>query len=241
MPTQEEYQTSGAMDASPYQLAILFNNHGVNQLECGDFCGARQMFHGAMEEIKLSLYPMGNSGLANRITNANHCVKWSKNAQLQEDMNIQGMGSSNSFIFRRALVIEPVSDGHLPSPGFEVESTVIIYNCALSLLIEGFASNTSNLLTLAQQLFEIALIRELDAMSRNQPNKDFLHAAICNNLGWIHGEFCNYDLAAHYFRAIVGGMSTMDESALGRLDVYDSQGFMMNLVWSAHPDGAAAA
>ena len=239
MATQEVNQTSGAMDASPYQLALIFNNHGVHQLESGNFHGARRMFLGAMEEIKLSC-PRETPGLANRITNAKPRVKWSKNAQILGDMNTQIMWS-DSFVFRRALVMEPIPDEHLPSHDFEVESTVIIYNCALSLLIDGFATNTSNLLTLAKQLFEIALIRETDARSRNQPNQEFLHAAICNNLGWIHGELCNYDFAAYYFNGVVGSMSMMDQSALERLNVHDSQGFIMNLFWSVHPYAAAAA
>jgi hypothetical protein len=163
-------QNKKAMDVSPYQLALLFNNHGVQQLERGDFHNARRMFLGAMEEIKLSL-PESDQGLVRHIANANKCVKWSGNAHLHGEMNIPSIAST-SFFFRRALIIEPNSDEHLPSPDFEMESTVIIYNCALSLLIDGFVTNTSNLLTISQQLFEIALaIRERYVVSQSHPDQ----------------------------------------------------------------------
>ena len=188
------------MALSPYRRVVLLNNHGVNQLEHGNFHEARDIFLAAMEEIKLL-------GLDRKsITNFHPCVRWSRNALLIGELNIPGLAPC-PFFFRRALAI--VSD-LTPSPGLAVESVVIIYNCALSLLVDGFVTNTSKNLTTSRRLFEIAIaIQEQDLVSQQnrQPDQMLLHAAMCNNLGWIHGELCNYELAAHCFHVVVSSLS----------------------------------
>ena len=233
------------MAISPYRRAVLLNNQGVHQLERGDFRTARDMFLAAMEEIKLT-FPNSIACLSSHdhLTSANCRVKWSMNAPLYGDLNIP-LIASTSFLFRRALVIIPVSEKVIvatPTPDLEVESAVMIYNCAISLLIDGFVTNTSEHLTRSRQLFEIALaIRERGGAPRNQPEQMLWHAAICNNLGWIHGELCNYGLAAQYFHVVMNNLSAMSQGALERLDLQDTQGFIMNLFWNVHPYGAAAA
>lgn len=222
------------MALSPYRRAVLLNNHGVHQLEHGNFHEARDIFLSAMEEIKLFCLD------SKSVTNVNPCVRWSRNALLLGELSAPDLAPS-PFFFRRALAI--VSD-LAPSPDLVVESVVIIYNCALSLLVDGFVTNTSNNLTISRRLFEIAIaIQEQDLVfhHQSQPEQVLLHAAMCNNLGWIHGEQCNYEHAAHCFHIVVSSLSAMNQSALQRLDPQDSQGFIMNLFWCVHPYGAAAA
>lgn len=222
------------MASSPYRRAVLLNNHGVHQLEHGNFHAARDIFLAAMEEIKLL-------GLDRKvITNDTPCVRWSNNALLLGELNIPDLAPS-PFFFRRALAI--VSD-LTPSPGLVVESVAIIYNCALSLLVDGFVANTSKNLSISRRLFEIAIaIQEQDLISQHQrhPEQVLLHAVMCNNLGWIHGEQCNFELAAHCFHVVVSSLSAMNQSALQGLDPQDSHGFVMNLFWCVHPYGASAA
>lgn len=220
------------------QKAILTNNQGVRQLESGNFDCAREMFRDALESLKLAISRNTQTVAAGEDTSSSNGFQWSKNAPLHAELGLPAPAGS-SFIFRRALIIVAVSEA-LPNGDLTEESTAIIYNLALSCLTSGFVSNSSKLIGTSQKFFDIVLaIRQRKNESNKLTGEVLLDTAICNNLGWIHGEFCNYQAAGEYFQQVSSRIVTL--SQFGQLNEQDCQGFIMNLMLESFPQLAAAA
>jgi tetratricopeptide (TPR) repeat protein len=225
------------MSSPNYQKAVATNNEGVKHFESGNYQQARDMFRHALECIKSSMVDSQKAVNSTKSSPSNG-LYWSKNAPLHSELNLSAPAGS-SFIFRRALIIVPLSSHQLVSDLSE-ESTAIIYNLALSCLIAGFISNCSKLMRTGAQFFDIVLaIRQRKNESDKLSEEIFLDTAICNNLGWLHEEFCNYEKAQEYFQHVSSRLVTLSEG--GFLDKQDCEGFITNLMLDSHPTLAAAA
>jgi hypothetical protein len=213
----------------------------VQHFESGRFEQARDNFREALEDIKRSMADVKKSGNSlNHATDSSCGFQWSRNAPLHAELNLT-VPAGASFLFRRALVIVPISRIPHPMTDLAGESTAIIYNLALSCLIFGFISNCSKLLRTAVKFFEIVLAirHRKTGVSVKLREEVLLDTAICNNLGWIHGEFCDYDLASQYFQQVSSRLMTLSQG--GFVDRQDCEGFITNLMSGAHPNLAAAA
>jgi tetratricopeptide (TPR) repeat protein len=230
------------MALSSYHTAICFNNQGVTHFEQGNYEQARSMFRKSLEGIKVALAER-SADASNNVSGASGpCVGfgWSKNGPLHADLNLPAPAAPN-FIFCRALVIVPPSDDFLPQTDLPKESTAIIYNMALAYMLSGFLTNCSSLLEKGRKFLEIALaIRQ---RSGSEPAKldgeRLLDVAICNNLGWINQEFCDFETAQRCFHEVSARLGPLHDS--GHIDKQDCEGFIANLVLDAHPNMAAAA
>ena len=226
------------MASSSYQNAICLNNQGVTHFENGNYEQARLMFRQSLEGIKISLAECDAERSSNT-SGPRVGFHWSMNGPLHADLNIPAPAAPN-FIFRRALVIVLPSDDFLPVSDLPQESAAIIYNMALAYMLSGFLTNCSSLLEKGRTFLEIALVMR---QRRSEPAKldseRLLDVAICNNLGWINQEFCDYDTAQQCFHEVSDRLGPLHDSGL--LDKQDCEGFITNLVLDAHPNMAAAA
>lgn len=226
------------MSSTSVQKAILRNNQGVKHFESGNFDCAREMFRGALESIKLAVASNRERPSDGADTPSRNAFRWSKNAPLHAELGLPEPAGS-SFIFRRALIVVAGS-GEQPNTDLAEESTAIIYNLALSCLTSGFMRNSSKLLRTGQKFFEIVLaIRQRKCESKKLTGEVLLDTAVCNNLGWIHAEFCNFEAAKEYFQQVSSRIATL--SRFGQVDAQDCQGFITNMMLETLPQLAAAA
>jgi tetratricopeptide (TPR) repeat protein len=227
------------MSSSNYQHAVLMNNQGVQHFERGQFEQARDNFREALEAIKGSMVD-AKPTVSSHTTNASCGFRWSSDAPLHAELNLP-VPAGASFIFRRALVIVPVSNIPQPMTDLSEESTAVIYNLALSCLVLGFVSNSSKLLRTGAKFFEIVLAircRKSESVKLGW-EEVLLDAAICNNLGWIYGEFCDYALATQYFEQVSSRLNILGHGGFVCRQAYE--GFITNLISGVHPHLAAAA
>lgn len=230
------------MATSSYQTAICFNNEGVAHFEQGNYEQARSMFRKSLEVIKITLAERTNAtdaSSSSNISGPSVGFAWSRNGPLHADLNLPAPAAPN-FIFCRALVIVPPSDDFVPQTDLPQESTAIIYNMALAYMLSGFLTNCSSLLEKGRKFLEIALaIRQRRSESAKLDGERLLDVAICNNLGWINQEFCDFETAQQCFHEVSARLGPLHDS--GHLDKQDCEGFIANLVLDAHPNMAAAA
>ena len=229
------------MSSLPYQHAIILNNKGVQQLEFGNCHLARALFLEAIESIKVTARP-GSRDIHSKKSSCNS-FSWSENVAV-------GVCHTDyaccSFLFRRALYIVPIShDEDECCSTLVAESASIIFNLAMSILIDGFVKNQSRLINSSIGMFEVALaVRDDDNFplpSLTSNHLVNLHSVIYNNLGWIHRQLCNYDLAVNSFHFLHQFLACMTKSAWEALDLQDCEGLIANLVCNAQLIVAAAA
>lgn len=226
------------------QKAISMNNQGVMYFESGHYDHAREMFTHALESIKKGIADQKTTVTDDNSSGSNNGFKWSDNAPLHTELGLP-VPAGSSFIFRRALIVVPVvtnGDENGNNADLAEESTAIIYNLALSCLVSGFLNNNSKLLSTSQKFFEIVLAvrQQKHKCAGNKLSSEMLlDAAICNNLGWIHSEFCNYGVARGYFQEVSSCLTTL--SQFGQVNQQDCEGFITNLILDSHPQLAAAA
>ena len=224
------------MESSAYQNAICWNNEGVTHFESGNYEEARVMFREALEAIKVSMAESNQE--SSNTCGSDVRFQWSANGPIHAELNLPVPAASN-FIFRRALVIFTRSDTQ-STADLPEESTAIIYNMALSYLLSGFLTNCSNLLDKARNFLDIVVaIRQRRSESAKLDGGCLLDTAICNNLGWLHEEFCDYGVAQQCYEEVSVRLGALKHS--GFVEKQDSDGFIMNLVVNAHPNMAAAA
>jgi hypothetical protein len=225
------------MVSSAYQKAITLNNQGVVHFESGNYEQARLIFRDSLEGMKLSMADQRPSFESNG-SSQTVGFQWSKHGPLHSELNIPAPGAS-SFIFRRALIIVPASDAH-STADLPEESTAIIYNVALAYMLSGHITNCSSLLEKSRKFFEIVVAMR---KRRNECDKldgeRLLDTAICNNLGWLNTEFCDYTEAQHFFEQVSTRLVSL--SLAGFVEKQDCEGFITNLVVDPHPNMAAAA
>jgi tetratricopeptide (TPR) repeat protein len=221
-----------------YQDAISLNNQGVKQYERGNYDEACSIFRSSLETMKAFMASCKGSDEQRTIEGENVAFLWSSNGPLHVDLQMSSPSSLN-FIFRRALVIVPESDKH-QACDVEIECSAIIYNMALSYHLSGFLFNCSSLLEKAKRFFEIVVALRRKRMTSSKLDADILfEAAIYNNLGWIHGEFCDYDSAEMCFHEVCVRIGSWNHNSL--VDKQDCEGFLENLIVDVHPNSAAAA
>jgi tetratricopeptide (TPR) repeat protein len=226
------------MSSTIYNSAVSLNNQGVVHFERGNYEKARTFFREALEAIKLSMNGV-QQALYLRGSKPSVGFQWSKNGPLHAELNLP-VPAGTSFIFRRALVIVPVSGVVGVNAELQEESTAIIYNLALSYVISGFIGNCSDLLEKARKFFEIVLaMRQRRNEATKLDGERLLDTAICNNLGWLNEEFCDYKAAQECYHQVSARLIFLSRS--GFLDKNDCEGFIANLVLDAHPSMAAAA
>ena len=224
------------MESSAYQNAICWNNQGVTHFESGNYEEARVMFTEALEAIKVSMAE-SNQGSSNTC-GSDVRFQWSANGPIHAELNLPVPAASN-FIFRRALVIFTRSDTQ-STADLPEESTAIIYNMALSYLISSFLTNCSSLLDTARKFLEVVVaMRQRRSESTKLDVECLLDTAICNNLGWINEEFCDYRAAQQWYDAVSTHFVALNHS--GFVEKQDCDGFITNLFGNAHPNMAAAA
>jgi len=195
--------------------------------------------------------------------------EWSRNAPLHAELNLPSPTPDTSYIFRRALFLtDRESNNNNNSSSSTVlktkcllhhndtveESKAIIYNLALSYLLSGFININSSLLEKSRQLFEKIIYFILCSSDDNvdpkkkcpdkmqKSNNDYLlEAAVCNNLGWLNEEFCNYQLSQACYNEVYHRMEILIRT--GCLERQEWKGFIENL-WRGDTDShhlAAAA
>jgi hypothetical protein len=225
------------MAPSAYQKAITLNNQGVAHLESGNYEQARLVFRDSLEGIKLSMDDQAPS-FHNNGSSQTVGFQWSNHGPLHSDLNTPVPGVS-SFIFRRALVILPPPDAH-STADLPEESTAIIYNLALAYMLSGHITNCSSLLEKSRKFFEVVVaMRKRRSECDKLDGERLLDTAICNNLGWLNTEFCDYIAAQHCFQQVSTRLVSL--SLAGFVEKQDCEGFITNLVVDPHPSMAAAA
>jgi tetratricopeptide (TPR) repeat protein len=221
-----------------YQEAISLNNQGVRQYEKGYYEEACSTFRESLETMQA--YMAAHKGSKEQGSTGVESVAflWSNNGPLHAEFQMSSPSPFN-FIFRRALVIVPELE-HRNTMDVEVECSAIIYNMSLSYHMSGFLFNCSSLLDKAKRFLEIVVALRRKRMTSSKLDADCLfEAAIYNNLGWIHGEFCDYDSAEMCFYEVSARLGSWRENCL--VDKQDCEGFLENLIVDIHPSSAAAA
>lgn len=211
------------IDTSLMKIAFQLNNLGVSFLNVGAFDKAQEAFKAAVDLMKC--YTSDKNDREVQKASRKIIDKWRLHceAETPKILELPSMPEESCFVAKVAFEIPEAITLSVASKGLADawESAILLHNLALSLHCTGLQSGALTPLSKALKVYELSkklVTACLDSRIHTEQTpweteashalKTQLVMSLLNNMGQIHHQMQEYELARHYFDGLSSVLST---------------------------------
>lgn len=229
-----------------FNKAVNANNNGVASFESGRFDEAKGTFEKSLTMMREAILEASKEALLlprrrRAPSNANEEFHWSEMpTRVSHPAGFKRprgdhISCSSSFFFQRAIIMEPTIRRSADEYG--EETSVVVYNLALTCHCMAIENNSDAMLKRAIQFYKIAhsiFVHRSGGQARAKDRSGII-MVIMNNLGQLHYDrMLEYNIAERCFQRLLNGLRG-EEQKCGQptrngFGEEDFRGFMLNVM-----------